>query len=164
MKNIFSFFNKQESLPNVSDKNLISICNGEMIEPQRIADKIFAGEVMGKTVGFIPSSNEIFSPCDGTLEVMFPTGHAFAIRMKDGTGILVHVGINTVDLNGKGFKILAKQGSKVKAGQKLLDVDFDFIKKEGYDPTIMLIITEPVENVEYNFSEFGPKEKYEIIL
>ncbi len=164
MKNVFSFFSKKESLPNVSDKNLISICNGEMIEPKKINDKVFANELMGKTVGFIPTSNEIYSPCEGVLEVMFPTGHAFAIRMKDGTGILVHVGINTVDLNGKGFKVLAKQGSKVKAGQKLLEVDFDSIKKAGYDITTMLIISEPIENVEYHFSEFGLKEKFEIIL
>ncbi len=135
-----------------------------MIEPQKINDKMFANEMLGKTVAFIPTSKEIYSPCDGTLEVMFPTGHAFAVRMKDGTGILVHVGINTVDLNGKGFKTFAKQGDKVKAGQKLLEVDFDLIKQEGYDTTTMLIITEPVDNKEYVFSEFGPKAKYEIIL
>ena len=161
---LFDMFNKKEILPSVSDKNIVAICNGEMIEPQKIKDKIFASEVMGKTVGFIPSSHEIVSPCNGILEVMFSTGHAFAIRMKDGTGVLVHVGINTVDLNGKGFKVLAKQGSKVKAGQKILDIDLDVIRKSGYNTTTMLIITEPVDGNEYNFSPFGQKEKSEIIL
>lgn len=161
---LFDMFNKKEKLPNASDKNIVAICNGEMIEPQKIEDKIFARETMGKTVGFIPNSNEIVSPCNGILEVMFATGHAFAIRMKDGTGVLVHVGINTVDLNGKGFKVLVKQGSKVKAGQKILDIDLDVIRKAGYNTTTMLIITEPVDGNEYKFSPFGQKEKSEIIL
>lgn len=161
---LLDIFNRKQSNSNISDNNIVSICDGEMIEPNKIEDKAFSEEIMGKTIGFIPTSNEIVSPCNGTLEVMFETGHAFVIRMKDGTGILVHIGINTVDLNGKGFKVLVEQGSKVKAGQKILDVDFDFIKESGYLTTTMLIITEPVENKEYNFYPFGLKKKMEIIL
>lgn len=161
---LLDIFNRKISNSVISNNNIVSICDGEMIEANKIEDEVFAKEIMGKTIGFIPTSNEIVSPCNGTLEVMFTTGHAFVIRMEDGTGILVHVGINTVDLNGKGFKILAKQGAKVKAGQKILDVDFELIKKNGYSITTMLIITEPAENLEYNFYPFGLKKKMEIIL
>ena len=125
---------------------------------------MFSIVLLGKTIGFIPTSNEIVAPCNGTLEVMFPTGHAFAIRMKDGTGELVHVGINTIDLDGKGIKTFVSQGSQVKAGQKILNVDFDAVKSAGYDITTMVVISEPVNDKEYLFCPFGKKEKSEIIL
>lgn len=158
---IFELFKKK--LPEVADDKIVSVCKGKMIEASQIDDKVFAQELMGKTVGFIPEDEHIVAPCNGTLEVLFPTGHAFAIRRKDGTGILVHIGINTVDLNGKGFKVCAKQGDVVKAGQQIVEIDLEVIKNAGLSPTTMLIITEPVENVEYNFMSFGAKEKAEII-
>ena len=79
---------------------------------------------------------------------MYPTGHAFGIRRPDGLGVLVHVGINTVNLNGKGFKLYAKQGETVKAGQKLIKVSTEWIRDEGYDLSTMLIITEPLNKDE----------------
>ena len=91
--------------------------------------------------------------------MLFRSGHAFAIRMKDGTGVLVHVGINTVDMEGNGFDVYVKQGSQVNAGQKIVDINLDAVKRAGYDPTTMLIITEGVENKEYSFSSFGKKNK-----
>lgn len=159
---IFEIFKKK--LPEVADDKIVSVCKGKMIEASQIEDKVFAQELMGKTVGFIPEDEHIVAPCNGTLEVLFPTGHAFAIRRKDGTGILVHIGINTVDLNGKGFKVFAKQGDVVKAGQKIVDIDLEVIKNAGFSSTTMLIITEPVDNVEYNFTDFKEKEEAEILL
>ena len=82
-------FKKQEILPDIPDDKMVAVCNGKMIPAEDINDEMFSKEVLGKTVGFIPSSGEIVAPCNGVLEVMFPTGHAFAIRMKDGTGVLV---------------------------------------------------------------------------
>lgn len=158
---IFEIFKKK--LPDVADDKIVSVCKGKMIKASQIDDKVFAQEIMGKTVGFIPEDEHIVAPCNGTLEVLFPTGHAFAIRRKDGTGILVHIGINTVDLNGKGFKVFAKQGDVVKAGQKIVEIDLDVIKHAGFSSTTMLIITEPVENAAYNFTNYGDKEKAEII-
>lgn len=84
---------------------------------------MFAQEIMGQTIGFVPKNGLIVSPANGTLEVVFQTGHAFGVRMQDGTGLLVHIGINTVDMNGKGFKIFARQGDTVKAGQPIIFVD-----------------------------------------
>lgn len=161
---LLNIFKRQEKLPQIDDKNIVAICNGEMIEPSKIEDKMFAQELMGKTVGFIPKSKEILSPCNGILEVLFPTGHAFAVRRRDGTGVLVHIGINTVDLNGKGFKSFVKQGSFVKAGEKIVEVDFDEITNAGLSSTTMVIISEPVEGINYDFKSYGYKEKIEIIL
>lgn len=159
---LFDLFKKD--LPSISDEHIVAVCDGEMIEPSKIEDKMFAQEMMGKTIGFIPSSNDIVSPCNGTLEVLFPTGHAFAIRRNDGTGVLVHIGIDTVNLNGEGFKVFAKKGDIVKAGQKIVKIDRDFIKEKGLSTTTMLVITEPVEGIEYNFCDYGSKNKGEIIL
>ena len=159
-----NMFKKKETLPNIPDDKMVSVCDGEMIPAKDIKDEMFSKEVLGKTVGFIPISKEIVAPCNGVLEVMFSTGHAFAIRMKDGTGVLVHVGINTVDLDGKGFNVHVKQGSHVKAGQKIVDVDLEMVKEAGYDPKTMLIITEGVDNKEYSFSSFGQKTKAEVVL
>ena len=95
-----------------SDKDLdiVTLASGTMICPDQIKDAVFSQQMMGQTIGFILDSGEIVSPVTGKVEVMFPTGHAFMIRMKDGTGILVHVGINTVELNGKGFKVYGCEG------------------------------------------------------
>lgn len=159
------FFDKfKKKLSEIADDKIVSVCKGKMIEPSQIEDKMFAQEMMGKTVGFIPEDKTIVAPCNGTLEVLFPTGHAFAIRRKDGTGLLVHIGINTVDLAGKGFKVYAKQGDRVQAGQKIVEVDLDVLKDAGLSSTVMLIVTEPVNGVDYNFSEYGEKELAEIIL
>ncbi|MBP3275519.1 MAG: PTS glucose transporter subunit IIA [Kandleria sp.] len=81
------------------------------------------------------------SPANGVLSVLFPTGHAFGITTNDGTELLVHIGIDTVNLKGKGFNVLAKQGDHVLAGQPIIKVDRDLIKQEGYDLTTMLVVT-----------------------
>ena len=103
------------------------------------------------------------SPVNGTVEVAFETGHAFAVRMKDGTGILVHIGIDTVSLNGKGFKMLAKVGQKVKAGQPMVEVNWSTVNNAGLDASTMLIITEPVEGKDYNFIDPQTVSNYQQI-
>lgn len=158
---MFTLFKKK--LPAVADDSIVSICKGQMIAPIQIEDAMFAQEMMGKTIGFIPEDTQIVAPCNGKLEMLFPTGHAFAIRRRDGTGILVHIGINTVDLNGKGFRVCAKQGEDVKAGQTIVEIDLNEIKNAGFSTTTMLIITEPVEGVTYQFTSYGEKEKAEVI-
>ena len=88
--------------------------------------------------------------------MIFPTAHAFGLRMKDGTGLLVHIGIDTVKLNGKGFTLLKKQGDTVKAGEPVVRVDLDAVKGAGYSTQTVVIITEPVrEDEAMSFVEFG---------
>lgn len=97
---------------------------------------------MGDGVAFIPEVGEITSPVDGTVEVAFPTGHAIGLKSNDNFEVLIHVGINTVELNGECFKLLVKQGERVTRGQKLIEFDLNKIKEKGYDTTTMLLITE----------------------
>ncbi len=153
-------FNKFFS--NQDDNSVVAMCSGKYVKNSDISDKTFADELLGKTIAIEPSDGEIVSPISGTIEVLFPTKHAFAVRSKDGTGYLVHVGIDTVNLNGKGFISLKNQGDKVKAGEVVLKVDLATVK-ESCPITTMLIVSEPVDNKTYDFIDFETIEKGQII-
>lgn len=135
---LFDKFKKKEFGIN----DVITPCSGEMIPAKSINDPIFSQEILGKTIGIIPTDGNIYAPVSGKLEVMYPTGHAFGISREDGTSLLVHIGIDTVNLKGQGFKVFHKQGDDVKIGDKIVSVDLNLVKEKGYDTTTMLIITE----------------------
>lgn len=143
---LFALFKNKERVVSYLDTDIVAPVSGEMIPANKISDAIFSEELMGQTIGFVPTSGEIVSPVNGTVEILFPTNHAFAIRSNDGSAYLIHIGIDTVSLNGKGFKAFVKQGDTVKAGQKVVDVDFVQIKQAGLDTTVMLIVTERKED------------------
>lgn len=158
----FSRFKKEERV--YDDKDIIAMTDAKIVPVSEIKDPVFAKELLGQTIAFELYNDVIVAPCNGTLEVMYPTGHSFGIRRSDGMSILVHIGINTVNLKGKGFKVYAKQGEQVKAGQKLLRVDREYIKDEGYDLTTMLIITEQVnEGEKVQFTSETTVKKGDII-
>ena len=121
---------------------LAACVKGEMIPLESVKDPVFSSKTMGDGVAFIPEVGEITSPIDGTIEVAFPTGHAIGLKSDNNVEILIHVGINTVELNGECFKLLVNQGEKVTRGQKLIEFDLKKIKEKGYDSTTMLLITE----------------------
>lgn len=159
---LFDKFLKKQETQTYNDNEILAVCSGEMIEPGKISDVVFGEEIMGQTIGFIPSDGEIVSPCNGVIETLFPTGHAFTVRMNDGTGLLVHVGIDTVTMSGKGFKTFVKTGDSVKAGQKIVKMDISAVKEAGLDPVTMLIITEPVLERE-QYIDYGAVTKGQVI-
>lgn len=126
----------------LNPSELTSCVKGEMIPLENVNDPVFANKTMGDGVAFIPEAGEITSPIDGTIEVAFPTGHAIGLKNDSNDEILIHVGINTVELDGECFKLLVKQGERVTRGQKLIEFDLKKIKEKGYDTTTMLLITE----------------------
>ncbi|MBQ7154683.1 MAG: PTS glucose transporter subunit IIA [Synergistaceae bacterium] len=143
-------------LPDIPDDAIVAVANGKFIGPDEIKDEAFAGQAMGQTIAVDPADGIISSPANGVIEMIFPTAHAFGLRMKDGTGLLVHIGIDTVKLNGKGFTLLKKQGDTVKAGEPVVRVDLDAVKGAGYSPQTIVVITEPVREDELmSFVEFG---------
>lgn len=142
---MLSFFKKKEENTVVAaDTDIIAIANGKMIPLEEVKDEAFAQKMMGDGVAFEVEGDTIYAPCNGTLDVAFPTGHAYGITMKDGTGLLVHIGINTVAAKGDGFKALVKQGQEIKAGDPLVKVDMKKLRA-NYDMTTMLIVTEEAE-------------------
>lgn len=135
-------YNKEESLW----PELLSACaKGKLIPLSEVKDEAFASEALGKGYGVIPESGEIFAPVDGSVEMVFPTRHALGLKTRNGTEVLIHIGINTVEENGEGFECLIKQGDQVTKGQLLERFDLKGIIQKGYDPTVMLIITNTAE-------------------
>jgi PTS system beta-glucosides-specific IIC component len=144
------------------DDEIIAIADGNMIPLADVKDEAFASKALGDGVAFELSNGFVTAPANGELSVLFPTGHAFGITTKEGVEILVHIGIDTVNLKGEGFDVLAKQGDNVRAGQPIVKVDMDLIKKKGYDLTTMLIITQP-NGKTITFNEYGMKKQGDII-
>ncbi len=130
---------KSEQLEN--NGNVISPVVGEFIELSTIDDDIFKNEIMGKTTAIKAASGAITSPINGTIVTVFPTKHAIGIEGINGEEILIHVGIDTVELEGQGFDTKIKVGDIVKQGDKLLDVDFKLIEEKGYDSTVIVVMT-----------------------
>lgn len=129
-------------------KENFEICSpvkGDVIDVTKTNDPLFKSEGLGKGAGIIAEEHTLVSPVNGEIKTFFPTKHAIGITSDDGVDILIHVGIDTVELNGKYFNALKEQGDKVKKGNKLLEVDFDSIKNEGYDTTVLLVITNTQE-------------------
>jgi PTS system beta-glucosides-specific IIC component len=114
---------------------------GEAIELSAVKDEVFSSGAMGQGIAIEPAKGEVYAPCDGEIATFFPTGHAIGIQADNGAEILIHVGMDTVSLDGKGFTPVAKQGDRIKKGQLLLKFDIDFIKKEGYPVTTPIIIS-----------------------
>lgn len=155
---LFNLFGKKE----FQNHEIIAPVKGQIIENDKLNDPIFSQQMLGQTLAIRPSLDylTIVAPANGVLEVLFPTGHAFAVRMENGLGLLVHVGINTVDLKGKGFKILAKKGQQVKAGDPIVKVDFNFLQESGLDYEVMLIVTDYDGKIDFQCQNFvKSKEK-----
>ena len=140
-------FKKEEEivLPelNVSDDDIVALADGEMIDIKTVSDPVFAEEMMGKSTAFkFPGDKVVLcAPANGTLAALFPTGHAYGLQMNNGVELLVHCGVDTVNANGDGFRLLGKkQGDTVKAGDPIVEVDLKKLSKT-YDMSTMLIIT-----------------------
>ena len=147
----------ETALEAVADDAIVAVADGILIGPEKMKDEMFAQEAMGQTVAVEPANGRIVSPANGTLEMVFETGHAFAIRMKDGTGLLVHIGVDTVNMKGEGFIVLKKQGDEVKAGEPVVNVDLKAVEAAGYSTQTMLVITEPAEEGKLAaFIPYGP--------
>lgn len=122
-------------------EELIAPIHGEVKSLDEAEDKAFASGSLGDGILIIPTEGKVFAPADGTVTALFPTLHAIGITTDKGIEVLIHVGINTVQLQGKGFTPHVSQGDHVKQGQLLLEVDLDFISKEGFSTETPIIIT-----------------------
>ena len=144
---------KKENTIHAEDHEIVAIADAKMIPLEEVKDEAFAQKMMGDGVAFELKEDTVVAPCNGTLDVVFPTGHAYGITMKNGVGLMVHIGINTVNSNGAGFEIYAKQGQEVKAGDPLVKLDLKKLNAE-YDMTTMLIISDPNDK-EIQFIDYG---------
>ena len=114
---------------------------GKIVPLAEVKDDAFAQGILGKGIAILPSEGKIVSPVDGVLTTFFPTAHALGITSNTGAEILIHVGMDTVQLEGKHFTPKAKQGDKVKKGQLLLEFDIKAITEAGYEIITPVIVT-----------------------
>lgn len=138
-------FGFQESVApiagNTQSDNLNLPLQGQIIPLNEVPDKVFASKAMGDGVAIQPSNGDLFAPTSGQIVSVFPTKHAFGIKTDDGLEVLVHIGINTVNLKGYGFNLTIKKGDQVTRGEKIGHVDIKAIQNKGYDTTTMLLVT-----------------------
>lgn len=138
------------------EKNIVySPLTGTAITLQEVPDPTFAGEVLGKGMAVIPTEGVVTAPCNGKIETLFDTKHAIGIVSEDGIEILVHIGINTVELEGKYYESHVAEGDIVAAGQTLITFDIAGIKAAGYDITTPVIITNSYEYQEVKLEQTG---------
>lgn len=121
---------------------IYSPCLGIVKHLENVNDVAFAQKLIGDGIAVVPKEGNIVSPIDGEVTMVFPTGHAIGLKTDEGVEILIHVGIDTVELDGKGFKAFVKQGDKVKVGDKLLKVNLEEVINEGYEVDTMVLVTD----------------------
>ena len=114
---------------------------GEVVPLENVNDPTFAQGMLGKGAAVLPSEGVLTSPVNGEVVTAFPTKHAYGLKADTGEEILIHIGLNTVELNGKHFETFVENGQKIKVGDKLAEFDIDAIKKAGYDLTTMVLIS-----------------------
>ncbi len=136
------------------EKEVVAVpVNGKVVPLSEAEDEAFASGALGNGAVIIPSDGTLLAPVSGTIETIFPTGHAVGIMSDAGTEILIHIGIDTVSLQGRGFKTFVEQGAHVKAGDKLVEFDLNVIKEAGYSNQTMVLVTNSDDFAEVNAVE-----------
>lgn len=132
---MFSFFKKKGTV-----NELKATTNGKVIPITDVKDDVFSSCMLGKGIAIVPADGVVVAPADGTISVtMEGTNHAVGINLADGFDLLIHIGIDTVSLNGEGFTPHVKMGDTVKAGDKLVTFDKDFVVSKGLCPDVIMI-------------------------
>jgi len=131
-----------------NDEKLHSPIVGEVVALSEVNDPVFSSGVMGQGIAVKPSKGVVYAPADAEIAIAFPTGHAYGLKTDNGAEILIHVGIDTVSLNGKGFESKVSQGDRVRAGDIIGTFDSEVIAANGLDDTTMVIITNTMDYAE----------------
>lgn len=142
-----------DKAPLMNKITIASPLKGEVVPLTEVKDETFASEMMGKGIAINPTEGKVVSPINGTVQMIFKTKHAIGLKSEDGAEILIHIGMDTVQLDGKHFTAHVKDGDKVKVGDTLVEFDMDAIKKEGYELVTPVIITNTMD-----YLEIVPKE------
>lgn len=122
---------------------VIAPVSGKILDLSEVPDEIFSKKIAGDGAAIDASGDIIMAPADGELTLVFKTCHAFALTLDNGVEILVHIGIDTVELKGEGFKLLQEQGNRVKKGEPIIKIDKEFIESKGYSLITPVLITNP---------------------
>lgn len=131
----------REDKQTLKEEVIMAPVDGEVLPLAKADDEVFASKALGEGVVIEPSSGSVVAPFDGKVVTLFPTKHAIGLVSPNGAEVLIHIGVNTVELNGKYFESFVKQGDEVKAGQPMVTFDPQSIKKAGYSAQVMVLVT-----------------------
>lgn len=135
-------------LSNLFKKRKLQIfapINGEIIPLDQVPDPVFSQKMLGEGIAIMPKQGSIHAPIEGTVILVSDTKHAIGLRSSDGTEILIHIGLETVSLKGKGFTVLVKAGDTVSVGQSLIEVDWEYIREHAKSIITPIVITNSAE-------------------
>lgn len=140
-----------------SEFEILAPVSGELVNLEKTNDPAFSSRAVGDGVAVVPQEGTVCAPVSGTVAALFPTEHALGIMSDDSSAqVMLHIGIDTVKLEGKGFHALVAQGDHVDAGQPLVEVDFDVVRAAGFDPTVFVIVCERSESSTLREHASGP--------
>ncbi len=134
--------------------NLYSPMKGKTVHLENLSDEAFSSKIVGDGIAIEPENGQVFSPVDGKVMMLFETKHAIGLVTDSGAEILIHIGMDTVNLKGEGFEAFVKNGDTVKRGEKIIEVDLELLKSKGYILTTPMVITNT-----FDFSEINPVEE-----
>ena len=143
--------------------DLYCLADGEVLPIEQANDSMFSHKLMGEGIMVRPSNGVVVSPCDGVISMIYPAKHALGITIDEDTQILIHIGIDTVKLNGNGFELLVDMNQKVKAGDVLWNADLKYIQKYALDDTIMVVFTKKSEKAKLEML-YGKKNRMDVML
>lgn len=133
---MFGFLKKKNN-------ELVAPVSGKVIELAQVPDEVFSQKMAGDGVAIEPSDDLVVAPADGSITLIFKTNHAFAMTLENGLEILVHIGLDTVELNGEGFERLATEGETVKAGTPIVKINRKLFEEKGYKTVTPVLVTNP---------------------
>lgn len=156
---------KNEKIDNLGHGYLVAPADGKILPMEQARDEAFASCAMGNGIVILPSNGEVTAPCDGTITtILEPSLHAVGIETEDGINILIHIGIDTVKMEGDGFTSSVSVGQKVKAGDPLISMDLEKVKKDGYLPDVMMVVLEEegMPSIKYHTKDTAKKGKTKV--
>jgi len=162
MIKMFNFFKKNKEEKGIIIKSPVV---GRCFDISEIPDEVFSSKMLGNGIGFESTEGVLYAPVDGEILQVFPTKHALILKSKEGMEILLHIGIDTVEMKGEGFEAFTEKGQQVKAGDKLLTFDNKLIKAKAKTNLSVLVVTdnEIIESVEFNLGTVDKNNEVIII-
>ena len=156
---------KQDEIKVKENETFMIPISGEITSLDNVADEVFSQKMMGDGFAIEPENGDLYSPIDGVITSVFPTKHAITIRSNSGIDILIHFGLDTVNLKGKGFEVYVEQGDSVSAGDKLLAVNIEEIRTKVPSIVVLIIFIElNGKKFSYNASKVKAKDKNVVII
>ncbi|MEG0286513.1 MAG: PTS transporter subunit IIBC [Vagococcus sp.] len=143
--------------------SITTVATGEVIAIEEVADEVFSQKMMGEGFGVIPSAKEVVSPVNGTVTSVFPTKHAIGVITEDGFEVLIHMGLDTVQMSEQAFEVVVKEGDNISQGQLIANADWDKVKAEGKGTTIVVVFTNSHMIQSFDLTANGTKEKNDAI-